>query len=247
MTEQTNTYKQKSSAVRAAKKALETAPEGATYVIDGEEGAYTFKLVMDSAVEPTLAHDPAETMKEPDTISAALDLNSQGPVDDVTQEIVVTEVSENKGPARPFDYLPEGEELIVKLTELANTDEDAIRKIADDAGVPFSELRAMTISTAVEHLAKIIGDDRAAWNHDFGGKKAPAERKPSQARDKTHASTVEKPCKLVWDIAEGMFAQNPNAKRKDVLKAAEDAGVAFYTARTQYQQWLAATEALAKK
>lgn len=50
-------------------------------------------------------------------------------------------------------------------------------------------------------------------------------------------SVVENPCALVWNIAEGM----PGARRKDVIAACVKAGVAFYTARTQYQQWRTAS------
>ncbi len=50
---------------------------------------------------------------------------------------------------------------------------------------------------------------------------------------------VEKPTKVVWEIADSM----PGAKRKDVLAALEAKGVAFYTARTQYQKWLVAERA----
>jgi hypothetical protein len=46
-------------------------------------------------------------------------------------------------------------------------------------------------------------------------------------------STVEKPCRLVWDLADAMVG----ARRKDVIAAAESKGVAYYTARTQYQLW----------
>lgn len=47
-------------------------------------------------------------------------------------------------------------------------------------------------------------------------------------------STIERPCKRVWHIADSM----PKASRKEVLKACIDAGIAFYTSRTQYQLWL---------
>jgi hypothetical protein len=47
-------------------------------------------------------------------------------------------------------------------------------------------------------------------------------------------STVERPCKLVWHIADDMIG----ARRKDVLAECVRRGVAFYTARTQYQLWL---------
>lgn len=46
-------------------------------------------------------------------------------------------------------------------------------------------------------------------------------------------STVTKPCRLVWDLADAMAG----ARRKDVIAAAVEKGVAYYTARTQYQLW----------
>jgi len=65
-------------------------------------------------------------------------------------------------------------------------------------------------------------------------------------------STIERPCQRVWIIADDMLVANPSVKRKDVMAACVAAGVAFYTARTQYQQWIgvrkemAAREAAAK-
>jgi len=55
-------------------------------------------------------------------------------------------------------------------------------------------------------------------------------------------STVERPCKLVWHIADEMVG----ARRKDVLAACVARGVAFYTARTQYQVWLSIKNGTAK-
>ena len=52
-----------------------------------------------------------------------------------------------------------------------------------------------------------------------------------------HKSTIGSPCRIVWDIAEEMVG----AKRKDIIAACVEAGIAFYTARTQYQKY---TEAL---
>lgn len=54
-----------------------------------------------------------------------------------------------------------------------------------------------------------------------------------------HASTVGSPCYLVWDLADKM----KDARRKDVIAAAVKKGVAFYTARTQYQKWYEASHA----
>lgn len=50
---------------------------------------------------------------------------------------------------------------------------------------------------------------------------------------KLNKSTADRPCTLVWNIADAM----PGAKRKEVIEACVKAGVAYYTARTQYQQW----------
>ena len=50
----------------------------------------------------------------------------------------------------------------------------------------------------------------------------------------TRESTVQLPTKQVWHIADSM----PGAKRKQVLEACVKSGIAYYTARTQYQLWL---------
>jgi hypothetical protein len=74
------------------------------------------------------------------------------------------------------------------------------------------------------------------------------EKKESVAEaDVIHESTVEHPCKLVWHIADEMTAANPAVRRKDVLAACVARGVAFYTARTQYQQWLGIQKEMAAR
>jgi hypothetical protein len=54
-----------------------------------------------------------------------------------------------------------------------------------------------------------------------------------------HKSDIERPTKAVWHIADEMSAANPQVRRKDVIAECVRRGIAFYTARTQYQQWLA--------
>lgn len=60
---------------------------------------------------------------------------------------------------------------------------------------------------------------------------------PVAKKEVLHASTAEKPTRKVWDIADSM----PGARRKEVMAACEAAGIAFFTARTQYQKWLKAS------
>lgn len=52
-----------------------------------------------------------------------------------------------------------------------------------------------------------------------------------------HKSEPLRPTKLVWQIADDMKEANPTVSRKEVLEECERRGIAFYTARTQYQVW----------
>lgn len=59
------------------------------------------------------------------------------------------------------------------------------------------------------------------------------EEAPAPVVKARNASTVDSPVKRVWAIADSM----PEAKRKDVIAACVAEGIAFFTARTQYQKW----------
>ena len=62
-----------------------------------------------------------------------------------------------------------------------------------------------------------------------------------------HKSEIDHPCKRVWGIASDMKAANPNIKRGEVLAACVAQGIAYYTARTQYQQWLGIQKEMADR
>ena len=68
----------------------------------------------------------------------------------------------------------------------------------------------------------------------------PVAEAPKAEVERLKKSTIDSPTKTVWAIADEMIAANPNVRRKDVIAAAVAKGIAFYTARTQYQQWLTA-------
>ena len=61
-----------------------------------------------------------------------------------------------------------------------------------------------------------------------------------------HKSDIERPTKTVWHIADEMSTANPQVRRKDVIAECVNRGIAFYTARTQYQQWLSVKKGSAK-
>ncbi len=77
-----------------------------------------------------------------------------------------------------------------------------------------------------------------ACNHEFGDPITPKASKGSKAptRHYTNKSTVDGAVSVCWNI----YAEHPELRRKDAIAAAVEAGVAFYTARTQYQKWFKA-------
>lgn len=88
-----------------------------------------------------------------------------------------------------------------------------------------------------------------ACETEFGpaipGKRIAIKRTVTKTKTKVFAnhSSVDKPCRLVWDLADAMNG----ARRKDVIAAAEAKGVAFYTARTQYQLWVQVQKEMANR
>ena len=64
-----------------------------------------------------------------------------------------------------------------------------------------------------------------------------ATKAPKKTVAHVNSSTIERPTKAVWHIADEMKAKNPNVRRKDVIAECIARGIANFTARTQYQQW----------
>lgn len=91
---------------------------------------------------------------------------------------------------------------------------------------------------ADEQLAEQLNEEAAQ------AIEAPAKGKAKP--EVKHKSDIERPTKTVWHIADEMSAANPQVRRKDVIAECVRRGIAFYTARTQYQQWLATKNGTAK-
>lgn len=58
------------------------------------------------------------------------------------------------------------------------------------------------------------------------------------AKVKPKSSLRDNPCKAVWEIADNMKGE----KRKDIIAACVSAGIAYNTARTQYQRYYTASK-----
>lgn len=75
---------------------------------------------------------------------------------------------------------------------------------------------------------------------DVGQAEADKQANASMGVDaaKPRISVCERPTKKVWDIADKM----PKATRKEVMEECVRQGVAYGTARTQYQAWFKASQ-----
>jgi hypothetical protein len=72
------------------------------------------------------------------------------------------------------------------------------------------------------------------WGDAIEAPKSKGRKEPT--RSYIGKSTVEGAVSLSHSI----FDANPDARRKDAIQLAVDAGITFYTARTQYQKWFKA-------
>lgn len=73
------------------------------------------------------------------------------------------------------------------------------------------------------------------WGKEIDPPKGSGSRK-EPTRHYVNKSTVDGAVAKAHEI----FNANPDARRKDAIQLAVDAGIAFYTARTQYQKWFKA-------
>lgn len=72
------------------------------------------------------------------------------------------------------------------------------------------------------------------WGDEIEAPKSKGSKQPT--RHYVNKSTVDGAVARSHEI----FNANPDARRKDAIQLAVDAGIAFYTARTQYQKWFKA-------
>lgn len=90
------------------------------------------------------------------------------------------------------------------------------------------------IGNDYQEKGKVVENLNGTWFYLENKVEAPKVEKV--IKEKTpivHKSTIGSPCKVVWDIAEQM----EGAKRKDIIEECVKQGIAFYTARTQYQKY----------
>lgn len=78
------------------------------------------------------------------------------------------------------------------------------------------------------------------WGAEIEAPKSKGSKAPT--RHYENRSTIDGAVAKSHEI----YNANPDARRKDAIQLAVDAGIAFYTARTQYQKWFKANKSKAK-
>lgn len=135
------------------------------------------------------------------------------------------------------------------LADVSEEDENLIL-FCGHSNCPSCGIHLSNGVTDFEGMVDARGSEKAAYavmkhefaclgcNHEWGKEvEAPKGSKRGEpTRHYVNKSTVDGAVALCHDL----FSKNPDARRKDAIQLAVDAGVAFYTARTQYQKWFKA-------
>ncbi len=209
-------YSAKSSARRAAKQAG-LNPDAVEYVTENDQWAYVIPTTETVVEAPAVTEVPVSNTEE---------VFEDGPV---RKEMTFTEAGDS-----------------------VTVEDAALIQRWGTANCPHCNVHLT--NGVLRHGHDEDGDGKIIQNEtnefwcmgcgeEFGPllpKSAPKKEKgtgPSIQR--VNESNVTNPCKLVWEIAIRMEGQ----PRKDVIAACVEAGVAYYTARTQYQSWYSARKA----
>ncbi len=121
-----------------------------------------------------------------------------------------------------------------------------IEKIADKQFVISALVEDVVEPVEVEAPIEVIEEEAIIEEAIIEVEVAPVVETPVEEDNRKLAniirvSRIGSPCLVVWNIADHFNARTEPLRRKDVIKACEKAGIAFYTARTQYQLWKKAT------
>ena len=142
-----------------------------------------------------------------------------------------------------FAYQPVEEQ--VQLTP-RQVEEATLRDLQDRITHASGELQFATLKGEIEGLRGDLADSVFKALVNQLAEKIARTQEPAKVekpkRVVNHNSSVERPVKRVWHIADEMFdaadaAKLPHPTRKEVVEECVRRGIAFYTARTQYQQW----------
>lgn len=131
--------------------------------------------------------------------------------------------------AASYEIVQEGKKFAVQSKEQLHP-----AMAAAELQMPAEVLEEKTNLTLAEALAESGESIEDLKEADRQANAAMVNLDPLKPR----LSTCERPTKKVWDIADSM----PKASRKEVMAECVAQGIAYGTARTQYQAWFKASQ-----
>lgn len=240
----TKSYAQKSSAIRAAKKLF-----GDDFDITEIEGRFEIsekrKVQTPAIPEPKLLNEikTIEFLTEHEAMTA----NSQAKAKEIAKNkpvhipaAPIHEAVAEKTPAIPAPPLPSFLQIaspaippVPKITpQMVSDAADAIEQFGEDELERFAN---------AQREAGLVDEGNGVFTNADADRLANAQSANTDPL-RPRVSSIKLPTKKVWDIADKMFAEaeknnNPAPKRKEVIEECVRQGIAYGTARTQFQHW----------
>lgn len=209
-------YSSKATAVRGAKRMGATEDMLDTVVMKGRDGKWLVSAEEVSELLAAAQRGDGTVVQGEDKGDAIGAVTTASAAEQMTQDEIDNDLAETCG----HSHCPScGTHLSNGLMDFDS--------LADQHG----EAKAYTMQ---KHAWSCMGCN-AEWGAEIAAPSGKSSRK-EPTRHYVGKSTVEGAVSLSPSI----FDANPDARRKDAIQLAVDAGITFYTARTQYQKWFKA-------
>lgn len=146
----------------------------------------------------------------------------------------------------PFIVSIEGVSHGDKFTALVTVKAAGGKEISDAviaAGFPAHlHVEAVAPIEVADEEQETDGDDELEADDETADDDAPEVAEVDKKRGGyiNEHSSIKGACDMVHEIASGMHHDNPQVKKAEVIAECRRHGVAYGTARTQYQKWLSA-------
>ena len=212
------TYAQKSSAVRAAKKLFGDDWSNVCEIIESEG---SFSIDSKAQVKEIASLKPLDTPATP-----------------------IHEAVAEKTPAIPAPPLPSFLQIaspaIPAVPPAPKTITPALVSDAAEAIEQFGEDELERFAN-VQREAGLVDEGNGVFTNANADRLADAQAANTNPL-RPRVSSIKLPTKKVWDIADRMFAaaaknNSPSPKRIEVIEECVKQGIAYGTARTQFQHW----------
>ena len=243
MTTSTKSYTAKSSAIRAAKKDFTTEyAAGLVTITQNADGKWVYQVeaaeqaAREYSPEAQEMHDAinAKKAKKASNIDDLFDTAAMEKANAVAKKSQADWVAKMNAPAK--DYMTEAKkEGANVLTGVDKQPSDKVLKkeLAKAEKIANRDNKEVDSQPSAETIAN---DPARAHAEALGIDGLENLAKDAKLGNISRVSEIERPCDRVWAIADAMQGE----RRKDIIAACVDQGVAYYTARTQYQHWFTA-------